>query len=215
MITGQKWLMLAFTCVSLGAGPLAARADSPTFEFTPFVGGRLGGGFDVDNGDGTKSSVDLGAGVSYGLDLGLYRDAQGFYEALYSTQQTNLDSNDPALRNLDIDVDYLQIGGTALFEQDERFVPYVSFTIGAAFLEPKQGGYSSETKFAMSLGTGLRIPFNERISAMLGVRGYLTFIESNTSLFCTSTPAGSQCLVKSSGSALFQGEGQLGLTVRF
>jgi hypothetical protein len=108
------------------------------------------------------------------------------------------------------------VGGTALFDQDnDRFVPFVSLTIGAARLEPDRSGYDSETKFAATIGTGLRIPFNDRIVATLGLRGYATFLKSNTSLFCASTPTNAGCLVKSTGTVMFQGEGSLGLTVRF
>jgi hypothetical protein len=202
-------------CLALALLPTAAFAEGPRFEITPFVGARFGGGFDVDNPDDTTTSADLGSGVGYGLGLGLYRDRYGFYELLYATQDTSLDSTDPVIDNLDIRIDYLQIGGTALFDEDERFIPFVSLTVGAARLEPDRSGYDSETKFAATFGTGLRIPISERIVATLGLRGYATFLKSNTSLFCASTPTNAGCLVKSTGSVMIQGEGSLGLTVRF
>jgi hypothetical protein len=200
----------------LFAAPLAAQADSPRFEFTPFVGGRMGGGFDVAAADGSSSSVDLGDGMSYGLDLGLYRDSQSFYELLYSTQTTSLDSRDPLLDGIDLRIDYLQFGGTAFFPQDsDFFVPYLSLTIGATFMDPGSGGYDSETKFSGSIGGGFRIPFNDSVALNLGVRGYVTLLKSDTDLFCISTSEGAGCLVRSSGSTFFQAEGQLGISVRF
>jgi len=215
--TRRPHLAPLLVCVLIGLLPPAVMADGPRFEITPFVGARFGGGFDVENDTtDTTTSADLGSGVGYGLDLGLYRDQRGFYELLYSTQDTSLDSIDPALHNLDIRIDYLQFGGTALFaDESERFVPFVSLTIGAARLEPSRSGYSSETKFAATFGTGLRIPFNDRIVATLGLRGYATFLQSDTALFCASTPTNATCLVKSKGSAMVQGEGSLGLTIRF
>jgi len=129
---------------ALFATPLVAQADSPRFEFTPFVGGRVGGGFDVSTTAGNDSSVDLGSGASYGIDLGLYRDRQSFYELLYSTQSTSLDSKDPLLDGVDLRIDYLQFGGTLFFPQDsDFFVPYLSLTIGATFMEPDYRGYDS------------------------------------------------------------------------
>ncbi|MGI9245972.1 MAG: hypothetical protein ACR2I8_04610, partial [Steroidobacteraceae bacterium] len=86
---------------------------------------------------------------------------------------------------------------------------------GATFLEPQRGAYESETKFSASLGTGLRFPLGERTAIMLGVRGYLTLLDSDTDLFCLSAPQQAGCLVRSSGSTLFQAEGQLGFTVGF
>lgn len=201
---------------ALFATPLVAQADSPRFEFTPFVGGRVGGGFDVVAADGTDSSVDLGSGASFGLDLGLYRDSQSFYELLYSTQSTSLDSKDPLLDGVDLRIDYLQFGGTALFPvNSDHYVPYLSLTIGATFMEPDAAGYDSETKFSGSIGGGFRIPFNDNVALNLGVRGYLTFIDSDTDLFCVSNAQDAGCLVRSSGSTFFQAEGQLGLSVRF
>ncbi|MCX7052719.1 MAG: hypothetical protein NTU56_00710, partial [Proteobacteria bacterium] len=61
--TSLLWLPMLAT-VALFATPLVAQADSPRFEFTPFVGGRMGGGFDVAAADGTDRSVDLDAGMS-------------------------------------------------------------------------------------------------------------------------------------------------------
>ncbi|HEX9208744.1 MAG TPA: outer membrane beta-barrel protein [Steroidobacteraceae bacterium] len=214
VMTTQPLARILAGCLLL-AGPVTVLAESPTVEFTPFVGARVGGGFDVEDATGGSSSVDLDSGTSYGIDVGLYRNESGFYEFLYSTQETGLDSNDPTLGNVDVRVDYLQLGGTAFFDQGERWIPYLSLTVGAAMLEPQQGDYDSETKFAASIGGGLRFPFNDRVAATLGLRAYVTFLSSDTDLFCASTGENAGCLVKSSGSTFWQGEGQLGLTVRF
>ncbi len=200
------------------AGMLApeARADGhPRFEITPFVGYRTGGGFNIEDAEGNKSgSVDVGDDASYGLDLGLYRDDNSFYEFLYSRQPASLDSNDPLLNGIDVTVEYYQLGGTAMFpDESDRFLPYLSMTIGATRLSAS--GYDSDTKFSASLGGGLRIPFTENLIATLGLRGYLTFMESNTQFLCISDNGNGTCLLKSSGSTFFQGEAQLGLAFRF
>ncbi len=69
--------------------------------------------------------------------------------------------------------------------------------------------------FSGSLGGGFRIPFNDNVALNLGVRGYLTLVDSDTDLFCVSNSQEAGCLVRSSGSTFFQAEGQLGLSVRF
>jgi hypothetical protein len=43
----------------------------------------------------------------------------------------------------------------------------------------------------------------------------VTFVDSDTDLFCVSNSQEAGCLVRSSGSTFFQAEGQLGLSVRF
>ena len=197
------------------AVPTARADDGPTFEATPFVGYRAGGRFEGERPlDSSEFEVDVKDGSSFGLDLGLYRDETSFYELLYSRQEAGLDSREAALAGVDVRTEYLHFGGTLLFPRDRGYVPYLSLTIGATRYSADQG-YGSDTKFSGSLGGGLRLPFNENVAATLGVRGYLTLIESDTSIFCKSDSEGGGCLVRSSGSTFFQAEALLGLTVRF
>jgi Outer membrane protein beta-barrel domain len=219
----MRWpAAIALVISTFGASTALAQMDEPAetpaprFEATPWVGYRFGGSFDVTNEDGSDSnrSIDLDGDTSFGLDLGLYRDHNSFYEVLYSRQQTGVDSSDPALSGLDVNVEYLHFGGTLLFDEEYWFVPYLSLTVGATHLDPG-GGYDDETKFSASLGGGVRMPFSDRVSATLGARGYLTFIGSETKLFCSSINGQGTCLLQSSGSTFFQGEAQLGLTFKF
>jgi hypothetical protein len=112
-------------------------------------------------------------------------------------------------------IDYLQFGGTLFFPQENNyFVPYMSLTVGATLLKP-DGDFDSETKLSGSLAGGFRFPLNDNVAVNLGVRGYLTLLESDTELFCVSDSTQAGCLVRSSGSTFFQAEGSLGLSVRF
>jgi opacity protein-like surface antigen len=201
--------------VALLAAVPSARAEGVRAEITPFVGYRIGGGFDAETPEGEPSvSVDVEDGSSWGIDVGIYARPDAFYEFLYSTQETGLDSRDPDLAGVDLKTEYFQFGGTAFFPAEQWPVPYLSLTIGATRFSADQG-HGSDTKFSASLGGGLRLPISDNFAATLGVRGYLTFVESNTSFFCESGGEQSGCLVKSSGSTFFQSEAQLGFTVRF
>jgi hypothetical protein len=207
--------LLAIALLAMSAGP--ARAEAPRVEFTPFAGYRVGGKFEIeDPASTTRQSVNLNDGASFGLDVGLYRDPTGFYEVLYSQQQAGLNSHDPALKGLDVKVEYLHFGGTALFQQEaEWLVPYLSLTIGATKLAAQGGHYDSATKFSASVGGGLRLPINEHLDANFGMRGYFTLVSSNTGFLCVSNSDGANCLLRSTGSGFFQGEALLGLTLRF
>lgn len=204
--------------VALAGATTPALAGSPRFEFTPFVAARAGGSFDAGDlaGEGSSTaSADVGSGAGFGLDLGLYRDDHSFYELLYSSQSAELDSRDAALDGVDVRIDYLQVGGTLLFpDQSDFYVPYLSLTLGATFMQP-DGPFDSETKFSGSLGGGVRFPFSDQVALSLGVRAYVTLLESDTDLFCVSNSTEAGCLVRSSGSTFIQAEGQLGLSVRF
>jgi hypothetical protein len=207
--------MVAWTALAALATADACAEGSPRFEITPWVGYRGGGDFDVDLDEQPTKTVDLDADTSFGVDLGLYRDIHSFYELLYTRQETSVDSSDPTLQGLDVITEYLHFGGTILFDNETWYEPYLSMTIGATRLDAKGGGYDSETKFSGSIGGGFRFPFNERVSGVAGVRAYLTFIGSDTDLFCLSANGQLNCLLQSSGSTFTQFEGQLGLSVKF
>lgn len=199
----------------LGTASAAVAADSPSFEITPFAGYRLGGQFDYEDPvDFSDQSVDLSDDASFGVDLGLYRDSTSFYELIYSQESTDLDTSEPALQGVDLKVEYLHFGGTLLFPQDRRFVPYLSMTIGATRLDAQSGGYDSETNFSASLGGGFRFPITQQFFVTTGLRGYVTFVDSDTDIFCTGS-GDLNCLLRTSGSTFFQGEASLGFTVAF
>ena len=215
--------LLAVIGAAVIAGLLPAvvqAADEPRFEITPFAGYRTGGSFDIDPAleptpqSGSAGSADITDDASFGVDFGLYRDRDSFYEILYSRQAASLDSKVPALDKLDVTVEYYHFGGTAIFPQaSDKLLPYLSLTAGATRFSGN--GYDSKTKFSASLGGGLRVPFNEHFAAILGLRGYLTFVNSDTEFLCVSNDGNGSCLLRSSGSTLFQAEAQLGLAFTF
>jgi len=210
-----SWAVMAV--VALPAGlvvPEARSEDHPRAELTPYIGYRMGGQFDVDNPEpAADESVDLQDDGDWGVDLGIYRDRSSFYEILYSHASAGLDSSDPSLKGVDVTVEYLQIGGTLLFQDHEHYVPYLSLTVGGTRFDAG-GGYGSETKFSGSLGGGVRFPFSEHFAATLGARGYLTAVSSDTQFFCTGSGS-VNCLFRTTGSTFFQGEALLGFTATF
>jgi hypothetical protein len=199
-------------------GTASAWADGkPTAEITGFAGYRMGGQFDVnDPTTGNDDSVDLQDSGSWGVDIGIYRDATSFYELLYSQQSSDLDSGDPTIKRADVNVEYFQFGGTIMYPYDENwFVPYLSLTIGATRLDVQGAGSKSDTRFSGSLGGGVRIPINENFSMTAGLRGYLTAVDSDSEFLCVGTGGSANCLIRSSGSAFFQGEALIGFTGMF
>jgi hypothetical protein len=193
----------------------ATAADPPQVELTPYVGYRMGGEFDLNGADSASDqSVDVEDAASWGVDFGIYRDRNSFYELLYSQQSAGLDSGDPALRGVDVKTEYFHLGGTLLYPDDRWFVPYLSLTVGATRFDAQGGGYGSETNFSASLGGGMRIPVGANFDVNVGLRGYLTFVDSDTEIFCVGSGS-VNCLLRTSGSTYFQGEALLGFTAKF
>jgi hypothetical protein len=212
----HAWLSVA-AAVALLSGAAALADGKPSAEITGYVGYRMGGEFDLnDSTTGDESSVDLQDSGSWGVDIGIYRDATSFYELLYSQQSSNLDSGDRTLKSADIKVEYFQFGGTLLYPYDDNwFIPYLSLTIGATRFDVQGGGSESDTRFSGSLGGGLRIPIGDSFAVTAGLRGYLTAVDSDSEFLCVGTGGSATCRIRGSGSAFFQGEALIGFTAVF
>jgi hypothetical protein len=185
----------------------------PRFEVTSFGGYRIGGEFDLEDDQGAPlDDAELDESFSWGLGLGVYRDAFGYYELLYARQSTEFDSRIPDVGDVDITTEYYQFGGTLLFDYEPWLLPYLSLTIGLTRFDAD--GFGSEWEFSGTLGFGARVPVSNRLSLMFGVRGYATLIESDSELFCVSS-GGATCVVRTSGDVVYQGEALAGLAFRF
>ena len=141
-------------CVArvIGAAVLAAAtpalADDAAvkynaFEITPFVGYMFGGEFE-DPVDGAE--LDLDSATNFGVIFNYSVESWRQYEILYSMQSTQLDGATP----VDMDVQYLQIGGTVSYEEATRVIPYFGMTVGAAHFRPDGPDLDDETKLSFT-----------------------------------------------------------------
>jgi opacity protein-like surface antigen len=207
--------MLCAVIVLLLSGlavPLAgAAAAEPRFDITPFAAYRISGEFRA----GSEQVTDPDDGNGWGLSAGLYRDPVSYYELLYSRRSADIGGDDPALRGADVRIEYLHFGGTLLFPQPRGEIGFVSGTLGLTRLEASEPGYDTENKFSVSFGGGVRFPLTSQLHATLGVRGYLTFADSDTGLVCVSDGGQASCLIRSSGSTFWEIEGLAGVSFRF
>jgi len=195
--------MLLYSVIAvLFFGPVYA-----DIELTPFVGYRIGGDLTDEDSD---TDQDLDEGASYGFILNIQDKENTQYEFIYSRQSSSLDiSSAGSFSSLDLDVHYFQIGGAYLFEGKESR-PYLSFTLGAAYLDPDQG-YDSSTEFSYSLGGGMRWYLLDNMGLRFDVRTYGIVTDSASRVFCR----GGRCVAHYSGSGINQFEASLGLIFRF
>ena len=189
----------------------AADPRLPFFEIAPFVGQRLGGDFEVDEG-GTEADLDDAHSLSLALDL--RRDPLSQYELFYGRQETELEAGSP-LGSVGIDVEYLHVGGTLIVTDEYRFAPYIVGTLGATRMRPEGPGVRDETRFSLSLGAGVRIPVSARFALRLEARGFLTFLDTDSTVFCASGDFGGLCRIRSSGSTFIQYDLLAGAVVSF
>jgi opacity protein-like surface antigen len=189
-----------------------AQAQQPkqynNWEFTPFVGTMAGGEFEdpTDN-----SSRDLDADTDFGIFVDVATDWWRHYEMLFTSQSTRVKGAEP----FDMDVQYLQFGGTVAYpEPTNRVIPYFGMTVGAARFSPNAAGLDDETKFAFTIGGGVRVPINDHFGVRLDLRAFGTVLGSEGDLFCVSD-AGLTCRIKAKSDLLLQYSANLGVIIGF
>ena len=185
-------------CVTANAQELPPRA----FEITPYVSWRTGGDFEIAD---TDEEVDLDDHGAFALALNLRLDELSQYELFYGRQSTSLEGGS-TLGDVDADVEYLHIGGTLVVNENPRWKPYIIGTLGATRFSPDVVGGSDDTRFSISLGGGMRVPFSTRFSLRLEARGFVTFVDTDSAVFCRSNEEGGLCRIRGSGSTFIQYE---------
>ncbi|HKU16891.1 MAG TPA: outer membrane beta-barrel protein [Steroidobacteraceae bacterium] len=208
----RKWIFsgsAAAAALLFLAGP--ARAEEPQryndWEFTPFIG-FMGGGEFEDPTDG--SNRDLDEDTDFGLIVDAAADYWRHYELLYARMSTKVDGTAP----FDLDVQYLQIGGTVSYPDATRVIPYFGLTVGAARFSPDAPGLSDETKIAFSVAGGVRVPITQNIGVRLDLRGFVTLLDAEGDLFCASS-AGLTCNIRAKSDTFVQYSANLGVTIGF
>ncbi|HKS57036.1 MAG TPA: outer membrane beta-barrel protein [Steroidobacteraceae bacterium] len=191
---------------------LPAQAQEPPkhyndWEFTPFVGYMAGGEFE-DPADSSDRNVD--EDNNYGLFVNAAVDNWRHYELLYTKQSTRVQGVTP----FDMDVQYLQIGGTVSYPDAERVIPYFGMTVGAARFAPDQPGLDDETKLAFTVAGGVRVPITDRFGVRFDVRAFVTVLDTDGDLFCVSD-GGLTCNVRAKSDTFIQYSANLGVTLGF
>lgn len=193
------------------AGTAAAQApvdDYPDYEITPFFGYMAGGEFEdpVSNTD-----RDIEEDNDFGVIFNAAVDQWRHYEVLYVQQSSEIGGAIP----LDLDVQYLQVGGTVSNPDAERVIPYFGITIGAARFSPDQSGLDDETKFAFTVGTGVKVPITEHIGVRFDARAFVSLLDTDGNIFCVSDQGGGACAIRTKSDTLLQYHAALGLTIAF
>ncbi len=193
--------------------PTHAQERLFNFEITPFGGYRYGGEFEEAD---RNFSIELDDKESYGLILNARHSPVTQWEILYSRQETSADTIGLGLSDplLDISVEYLQAGGTYLWDGDHAR-PFLAATLGVTQIDIGNPGYDSDSFFSFSLGLGLQIRPTDRLGIRLEARGYGTLLDSNSDLFCEFGPSNNICAVRIDGTIMWQVEALAGIVFRF
>ena len=206
--------MTVLAALTLFANDPASSYDRPAVaELTPFAGFAFGGEFEDQD---TGSNLDLDDGNLYGLTFNFWARDNTEWEVYYSRQETELDTTGTSATQpaLDMDVDYLHVGGTFLFD-GELARPYIVATIGASRFDPVPPGFDSETFFSWSIGGGLKMFPKERVGLRLEARVFGNLLDSDSRIFCQTGPQLNVCAVHVEGDVLWRWQATAGVIFRF
>jgi len=204
-------IMLIGTAALIG---YSAAAAEPKFELTPWLGTATGGSFEEEI---PRAAIDVGETEFGALSLHYKSRQGGQYELYYSRQDTELETAGflTSTPLIDLRVEYLQFGGTYIFENDEILEPYILVTIGASRFSPSGPGLDDETFFAATGGGGLRVDLTETLVLKLEVRALVSLINSNSDVFCASNFGEGLCEISVTGDSLLQWTANVGVAFRF
>jgi opacity protein-like surface antigen len=185
------------------------------FEITPFAGFAVGGEFeDPSDGSGRQLNADAYFGVL--LDF-TTEDPSRHYELLYSNQMTDVEGTiSTSTSKLDLEVQYLHIGGVIDFgSPNRRAIPFVAGGLGATLLSPDRNGLNDETEFSLSVAGGVKIPLSEHVALRFDARAFVTFLDSDSSVFCVSSPPTATCDIRAKSDSFVQFSAGIGVTAGF
>jgi hypothetical protein len=208
-----RWLAIAVATALFTPAPAVAQDESTKFELTPFAAYRGGGQFEQKEG---SAEFDVQESSAWGLILNGKVEANTEWEVLYSSQSTSIETTGAIADEpgFDMDIEYLHVGGTYLFDGD-RVRPFIAATLGASRFGPRPSGFSAETFVSESFGGGWKISLAKNLALRIEARGFATLVDDDSRLFCASSEAGAACLLVLDGSFFTQWETRAGLTFRF
>lgn len=195
----SRHYLLAITILVTQLTPAYAQ----DYEITPYIGWRTSSSLeDAETGE----TIDLKETDSFGIILSMKKNQDTNYDFLFSRQNTELKSSTvtESLR-----IDYYHLGGTIFYDYD-KLHPFVSGGLGATHISPANDAFSSETKFSLSVGGGLKFPLTQNVGLRLEARGYGTVVSSGGTIMCSGG-----CVAKFTGSLYMQFEALAGLSIAF
>lgn len=198
--------------ITLISAPALSQTTPGTIELTPYGAYSFGGTFKDEDSSTEAALQDSG---SYGLIFDLQRKDNTQIEVIYSLQRTDADVNDVSIA--DVNMHYLQLGGTYQFEEIGKVLPFMSATLGATHIDVDTEGYGSDTFFGFSIGGGVQIAPHKRLGLRLEARAFGTTLSSGSTIFCVSNPGGGQagCAITVEGDILWQVQAMAGIVFRF
>lgn len=205
-----------YRVVFIGAAALLAALPAPAQESSSFqaalhAGYRVGGSLE-DEITGEERDFDEGGSFAIALELRYKQGDDRFYQLWYSRQESAVED---ALARYDVDIEYLHLGGTIPIGDHERAQPYFAAGLGGTRFSSSEPGAKDKTRFSGSIAFGVAVPLAEHAAFRFEARGYLTAVDTDSTIFCRSDNGTGFCRIVASGSTIVQAEMLAGVAIRF
>jgi hypothetical protein len=160
-------------------------------EVTPQISYRYGGEIDteIDFEPIDFDNYDLDEGEAFGLLVGVPLGGDGLRLELFASRQ----DSDVVVRSglfqpeedvFGLEITFAQVGLAYQWDAG-RVSPFAAVSLGAADLDPDFAGASSETRFAGTLGGGLKLHLAEHLALRFDLRAYYVHLDDGGNDDCS------------------------------
>jgi opacity protein-like surface antigen len=187
--------------------------ELPRFALTPYAGYTFGGQFQDHE---ENLAVEVDDAPHFGLIFNIRETANTQWEIFYARQGAEADTSaiSPSQPEVDIDVQYLHLGGTYVAD-GELARPFLAAGIGGTRFDPGSLTFDTENFLSFGVGAGWQLQPTDRLGVRLEGRVLGTFLNSDTALFCETGPDENVCAITASGDLYWQFQTSLGVVLQF
>jgi len=165
-----------------------ASAVAQNFEITGQVGGQFNGGLDLSTS--IFHRIEVGNALNYGITAGYLLGEHGAIE--FQWNKMNADTRAQPIGG-GSSIKVFQLGQNQymgnfvihLTDREAKTRPFAFFGLGASSLDPDRSGVKGTTRFAFSVGAGIK----HNLSKHLGLRGQIKYSPT----YLTTTDGGYWC----------------------
>lgn len=183
------------------------RAAEREVRLTPLLGLRGGATLDPSSPQEGWAEADPSASIGLGLDVRLRPDAR--VEIFFDRQELDFEpkAGQPG-SGFDLTIDYLHAGG--VYEPPRKGTRgFVAAGLGLTRFDADGASVTDALGLSGSLAGGATVPFGERLTLRLELRGYATLSDVALEASC-----GPGCVVNLSGGGWYQLAARVGLAIR-
>ena len=207
-------LLAAMICLPAHAQEQQSQRSIKRFELTPFAGFTFGGSLEDED---TSEDLDFDDGDILGLIFNIREKYNTQYEFLVAFDDTSAETSDLSgiTEDVDLDIEYYQLGGTYIFDAENWIEPYIAATLGLSRFKPDGDDFDDENFFSWSLGGGFKIYPTDRFGIRLEARSFGSWVDGDTDLFCRSVNGVTRCAISASGDVVWRWHFTAGAIFRF